>query len=81
MSIFLLPSSIISIIDKTMNSFWWGHGGPNNQGIHWMSWEKLLMHKNNGDMGFKDLTASNLAMLGKHVTTRFFARIILIIYY
>lgn len=42
-----------------------GHGGSNNRGIHWLSWEKLSMHKTNGGMGFKDLTAFNLAMLGK----------------
>jgi len=30
MSIFLLPFSIIYTIEKMMNSFWWGHGGPNN---------------------------------------------------
>jgi hypothetical protein len=30
-----------------------------------MSWEELSMHKANGGMGFKDLTAFNLAMLGK----------------
>lgn len=65
MSIFILPTSIISTIEKMMNSFWWGHGGPNNRVIHWMSWEKLLVHKNYGGMGFKDFTAYNLAMLGK----------------
>jgi hypothetical protein len=30
-----------------------------------MSWEKLSMHKSNSGMGFKDLAAFNLAMLGK----------------
>jgi len=65
MSIFLLLSSIISTIEKIMNYFWWGHGRPNNRGINWMSWEKLLMHKNHGCMGFKDLTTFNFAMIGK----------------
>lgn len=65
MSIFMLPSNIISTIEKMMNAFWWGHGGSNNRGIHWLSWEKFSMHKTNGGMGFKDLTAFNLAMLGK----------------
>jgi hypothetical protein len=65
MSIFLIPDSLIDEIEKMMNSFWWGHGGSNHRGIHWMSWEKLSVHKNSGGMGFKDLTAFNLAMLGK----------------
>jgi hypothetical protein len=30
-----------------------------------MSWERLAMHKSHGGMGFKDLTAFNLPMLGK----------------
>jgi hypothetical protein len=65
MSIFLLPETIISTIEKMMNSFWWGCGGSRSRGIHWMSWEKLSVHKSHGGMGFKDLTAFNLAMLGK----------------
>ncbi|MCH80906.1 replication protein A 70 kDa dna-binding subunit, partial [Trifolium medium] len=65
MSIFLIPSSLIDAIEKMMNSFWWGHGGSNSKGIHWMSWDKLSVHKNNGGMGFKNLSAFNLAMLGK----------------
>ena len=48
-----------------MNSFWWGHGGATNRGIHWLSWDKLSVHKVHGGMGFKDLLAFNLAMLGK----------------
>jgi hypothetical protein len=65
MSIFLLPDTIISAIEKMMNSFWWGCGRANNRGIHWMSWERLSVHKSHGGMGFKDLTAFNLSMLGK----------------
>jgi len=48
-----------------MNSFWWGHGGSNSRDINWMSWEKLSMYKNYGGVGFNDLSAFNLAMLGK----------------
>jgi len=65
MSIYMLPPSIISTIEKMMNLFWWGHGGSRNRGIHWLSWEKISIHKSHGGMGFKDLTAFNLAMLGK----------------
>ncbi|XP_024630302.1 uncharacterized mitochondrial protein AtMg00310-like [Medicago truncatula] len=48
-----------------MNAFWWGHGGSRNKGLNWLSWEKLSVHKNDGGMGFKDLEAFNVAMLGK----------------
>ncbi|GAU47653.1 hypothetical protein TSUD_27780 [Trifolium subterraneum] len=43
----------------------WGRSGSQNKGIHWMSWDKMSMHKNAGGMGFKNLTAFNLVMLGK----------------
>jgi len=65
MSIFLLPSTLIDSIEKMLNAFWWGNGGNNARGIHWLSWDKLTVHKKYGGMGFKDLTAFNMAMLGK----------------
>jgi hypothetical protein len=52
MSIFQLPITLITSIEKMMNSFWWGHGGSNSHDINWMWWKKLLMHKNYGGMGF-----------------------------
>lgn len=63
MSIFLLASALIATIEKMMNSFCWENNGLNNCEIHWMSWEKLVVHKINEGMGFKDLTTFNLAMI------------------
>ena len=65
MSIFRLPNNLLDEIEKMMNAFWWDHGGANNKGMHWLSWDKLSVHKNHGGMGFKDLAAFNVAMLGK----------------
>jgi len=65
MSIFRLPNTLLDEIEKMMNAFWWGHGGTSNEGLHWLSWEKLSVHKNHGGMSFKDLAAFNVAMLGK----------------
>lgn len=65
MSLFTLPSSLCDEIEKMINSFWWGHSGSSRSGIHWMSWDKLSMHKNDGGMSFKSLGTFNLAMLGK----------------
>ncbi|PNX81020.1 ribonuclease H [Trifolium pratense] len=58
MSIFTLPSSLCDEIEKLMNSFWWGHSGARNRGINRLSWDKISMHKDDGDMGFKDLSVS-----------------------
>jgi hypothetical protein len=65
MSIFRLPNTMLDEIEKMMNALWWGHGGSRNKGLNWLSWEKLYVHKNDGAMGFKDLTTFNVAMLGK----------------
>jgi hypothetical protein len=65
MSIFLLPSTLIDDIEKMLNSFWWGHRNENVRGLHWLSWERLSVSKDYGGMGFKNLQAFNLAMLGK----------------
>jgi len=41
MSIFPLPSNLLTTIERMINSFWWGHGRNVNRGISWLSWEKL----------------------------------------
>ncbi|XP_019170982.1 PREDICTED: uncharacterized protein LOC109166487 [Ipomoea nil] len=63
MSVFLLPESVCLSIQRTMNKYWWGTGA--DRGIHWKAWDKLCIPKKYGGLGFKDLRAFNLAMLGK----------------
>ncbi|CAJ2643989.1 unnamed protein product [Trifolium pratense] len=65
MSVFLIPHSLSDEIEKMLNSFWWGHNKDQSQGINWLSWERLSMHKSAGGLGFKSITAFNYAMLGK----------------
>nr|KYP42179.1 hypothetical protein KK1_036433 [Cajanus cajan] len=48
-----------------LNSFWWGSNHHSGRGICWLSWDKLIMQKEHGGMGFLHLHSSNLAMLGK----------------
>ncbi|XP_019151047.1 PREDICTED: uncharacterized protein LOC109147845 [Ipomoea nil] len=43
--------------------YWWDSGGDRR--IHWKAWDKLCVPKKYGGLGFKDLRAFNLAMLGK----------------
>ncbi|XP_019168526.1 PREDICTED: uncharacterized protein LOC109164444 [Ipomoea nil] len=50
-------------IERTMNRYWWGTGSEH--GIHWKAWDRLCIPKEFGGLGFKDLRAFNLAMLGK----------------
>ncbi|XP_019178133.1 PREDICTED: uncharacterized protein LOC109173350 [Ipomoea nil] len=65
MGVFLLPSSTCTAIERTMNRYWWGSG--TDRGIHWKAWDTLCIPKKYGGLGFKDLRAFNLAMLGKRV--------------
>ncbi|XP_019170153.1 PREDICTED: uncharacterized protein LOC109165716 [Ipomoea nil] len=50
---------------RTMNRYYWNKGGAGGGGIHWMAWDRLSKPKTAGGLGFKDLKAFNLAMLGK----------------
>lgn len=62
MNAFLFPTSLCEEIERMMNSYWWGVKGC---GIRWMSWKKLGRRKEESGLGFRDLHAFNLAMLGK----------------
>jgi hypothetical protein len=64
MSIFQISFSLCDKIEK-MNSFWWSHFGSQNKDIHGLSWDKLTIHKNMGDMNFKNLNAFDFSLLGK----------------
>ena len=46
MSVYLLPNKLVDAIEKMINAFWWGHGGSTRKALHWLSWERLSVHKN-----------------------------------
>ncbi|XP_037492746.1 uncharacterized protein LOC105643399 [Jatropha curcas] len=60
MSSFLLPVSILTELQRLMNSYWWGGK------MRWLSWERLCVAKEEGGLGFRHLRSFNLALLGKH---------------
>lgn len=47
-----------------VRKFWWGHSNKKNK-MAWLSWEKILLFKDQGGLGFQDLKAFNLALVGK----------------
>ena len=64
MSSYRLPKTITKKLTSAVAKFWWSPGGSAN-GIHWKSWDKLCINKDEEGLGFKDLTKFNTVMLGK----------------
>ena len=64
MGCFKLPSTLCHEIEIMVRKFWWGQRGERRK-IHWVRWDDLCRQKNDGGMGFKDLTLFNEAMLAK----------------
>ena len=66
MSCFKLPVTLCHELETLIRKFWWGQRGDRRK-VHWVKWDDLCQHKNQGGMGFKDLTMFNEAMLAKLV--------------
>jgi hypothetical protein len=64
MSIYNIPSTTITEIERMFNAFCWV-GGTNNKGIRCLAWDRLTCPKERGGLGFKDLQAFNMAMVAK----------------
>jgi hypothetical protein len=66
MSVFKIPKALCSEINSMMEKFYWGHKEKDKR-IHWRSWNKLCFSKSQGGMGFRDLSAFNIALLTKQI--------------
>ncbi|XP_024200296.1 uncharacterized protein LOC112203585 [Rosa chinensis] len=64
MNCYLLPKGLCDEFHQLCASFFWGDTDEKKK-IHWRSWERLCLTKQEGGMGFKNLYAYNLAMLAK----------------
>ena len=64
MSCYRLPKAITRKLTSAVAQFWWSPGGS-SRGLHWKSWDKVCVSKEEGGLGFKDITDFNTAMLGK----------------
>ncbi|KAL9308342.1 hypothetical protein AtEden1_Chr1g0038941 [Arabidopsis thaliana] len=54
MSCFLLPKAINSNLSSAIVNFWW-KTNENNNGIHWIAWDKLYTPHSEGGLGFRTI--------------------------
>lgn len=59
-SVFILPKSLCSQLNKSFAKFWWGHL-DNHSRLHWRNRSTLYLSKQSGGMGFRYLHFFNLA--------------------
>jgi hypothetical protein len=64
MSCFRLPDSLCNEINSMVGKFWWGQVHIERK-IHWKKWSNLCRKKEDGGMGFRDLSLFNQALLAK----------------
>lgn len=64
MMCFMFPKKTCQDLDNMISNFRWGQ--KENEGrIHWKTWKNLSFTKRDGELGFKDFSCFNRALLAK----------------
>lgn len=66
MSCYHVPKATTKNLTTAVTQFWWSPGGSTRD-MHWKSWDKVCVNKDEGGLGFKDITDLNTAMLDKQL--------------
>jgi hypothetical protein len=64
MSVFKLPATLCEELMQLTRYFWWGKNSEHRK-VHRIAWYRLLLSKNMGGMGFRDLKLFNQALLAR----------------
>jgi hypothetical protein len=64
MGISKLPRTLCGEMTQLIRYLWWGEEAGQRK-IHWIAWDKLLVPKGRGGMGFHDLRLFNQALLAR----------------
>lgn len=64
MGVFKLPFSVCDDLSKVIRNFWWG-SEKGKRKTHWISWDKMVMPKRQGGIGFRDMRIFNQALLAR----------------
>lgn len=64
MSVYLLPKTVVSKLDKIRRSSFW-QGGRTKKKYHLIKWEKICKSKKKGGLGIKNLRKMNISLLCK----------------
>ena len=59
-----LPKATAKKLTSAVVQFWRSPRGS-TRGMHWKSWDKVCVNKDEGGLGFKDITDFNTKMLGQ----------------
>ncbi|KAK3217731.1 hypothetical protein Dsin_011701 [Dipteronia sinensis] len=66
MSLFKLRKTLISDLHRLSARFWWGSKDERRK-IHWVCWRQRCRSKDDGELGFHDLSNFNQAFMVKQV--------------
>jgi hypothetical protein len=64
MGCFDLTKNICDQISTLICRYWWNQQEGKHK-IHWLSWDKMVLSKSQGGLGFRDIHGFNMAMLAK----------------